>query len=70
MNKREGIDSYLLRVLATLLEERNVSKTAQRLGQTQPAISTALKRLRTLTGDELLVRGKSGMVPTDYALSL
>jgi DNA-binding transcriptional LysR family regulator len=70
MTPRNGIDSHLLRVLATLLEERNVSKTALRLGQTQPAISTALKRLRAITGDELLVRGKNGMVPTEYALSL
>ncbi|MBU6436384.1 MAG: LysR family transcriptional regulator [Betaproteobacteria bacterium] len=70
MSARDGIDSYLLRVLFTLIQEKNVSRTAVKLNQSQPAISTALKRLREMTGDELLVRSKAGMVPTDYALSL
>jgi DNA-binding transcriptional LysR family regulator len=70
MSARDGIDSYLLRVLYTLIQEKNVSRTAVKLNQSQPAISTALKRLREMTGDELLVRSKAGMVPTDYALSL
>ena len=43
---------------------------ALRLNQTQPAISTALRKLRETLNDPILVRGKSGMVPTEYGASL
>ena len=66
----DPIDSYLLRVLVTLVSERNVSRTAIRLNQSQPAISITLKRLREIFQDPLLVREKGGMVPTDRALAL
>jgi len=66
----DPVDSYLLRVLVTLVTERNVSRTAIRLNQSQPAISTALKRLREIFADPLLVREKGGMAPTDRALAL
>ena len=66
----DPLDSYLLRVLVTLVAERNVSRTAIRLNQSQPAISSALKRLRELFDDPLLVREKGGMAPTDRALEL
>lgn len=60
----EQLDAYLLRVLHTLLMERSVTRTAIRLGQSQPAISNTLKRLRDITGDTILVRGKNGMTAT------
>ena len=66
----DPVDSYLLRVLVTLVSERNVSRTAIRLNQSQPAISTALKRLREVFDDPLLVREKGGMAPTERALAL
>ena len=66
----DPVDSYLLRVLVTLVTERNVSRTAIRLNQSQPAISTALKRLREVFDDPLLVREKGGMAPTERALAL
>lgn len=66
----EPVDSYLLRVLVTLVTERNVSRTAIRLNQSQPAISIALKRLREVFHDPLLVRDRSGMAPTERALVL
>lgn len=66
----DPVDSYLLRVLVTLVSERNVSRTAIRLNQSQPAISTALKRLREIFDDPLLVREKGGMAPTERALVL
>lgn len=47
-----------------MLTERSVSKAAIRLGMHQPAVSSALKRLRDFAGDPLLVRSGSGMVPT------
>src|SRR6201991_3171077 len=61
---------WLVRVLRTLLVERSVTQTALRLNQTQPAISTALRKLRETLNDPILVRGKSGMVPTEYGESL
>jgi DNA-binding transcriptional LysR family regulator len=64
------VDTYLLRVLATLVAERSVSRTAIRMNQTQPAISSALRRLREIFNDPLLVRERSGMVPTERALQL
>jgi DNA-binding transcriptional LysR family regulator len=64
------LDIWLVRVLRTLLVERSVTQTALRLNQSQPAISTALRRLRETLNDPILVRGKSGMVPTEYGESL
>jgi len=66
----DSLDIWLIRVLRTLLLERSVTQTAQRLNQTQPAISTALRRLREILNDPILVRGKQGMVPTEYGETL
>ena len=60
----DQLDTNLLRVLHTLLSERSVTRTAMKLGQSQPSISNMLKRLREITGDAILVRGKNGMTPT------
>jgi DNA-binding transcriptional LysR family regulator len=59
-----------LHVLCLLIEERSVSRAARRLEQAQPAVSAALKRLREIFGDPLLVREKLDMVPTARALQL
>ncbi|TAM55231.1 MAG: LysR family transcriptional regulator [Paraburkholderia sp.] len=66
----DALDIWLLRVLRTLLTERSVTQAALRLNQTQPAISTALRKLREALGDPILVRGKTGMVPTEFGESL
>jgi len=66
----DKIDLHLIRVLHTVLTERSVSRAAIRLGMYQPAVSAALKRLRDLSGDPLLVRSGAGMVPTDAALRM
>lgn len=66
----DQLDTYLLRMLCLLVTERSVSRTALKLNQSQPAVSLALKRLRQILGDPLLVREKSGMVPTERALTL
>lgn len=66
----EKIDLHLIRVLHTVLTDRSVSRAAIRLGMYQPAVSAALKRLRHLSGDPLLVRSGSGMVPTDAGLRM
>lgn len=70
MRGDEPFDTYLLRVLCILIAERSVSRTAIRLNQSQPAISAALKRLRLIFGDPLVVREKNIMVPTQRALRL
>ena len=58
------IDLNLLVVLDVLLQEQSVSRTADRLHLTSSAVSHALKRLRTLFDNELLVREGRRMVPT------
>jgi len=65
-----GQDLNLLVALHVLLHERHVSRAAARLGVSQPAMSRALKRLRELFDDPLLVRGSAGMQPTSRALEL
>jgi len=66
----DPFDTYLLRVLCALVAERSVSRTAIKLNQSQPAISSALKRLRDIARDPLLVRDKGVMVPTARATEL
>ena len=63
-------DLNLLRVLDALLRERNVSRAAERLALSQPAVSNALGRLRGLLDDPLLVRVGRNMQPTPRALEL
>lgn len=64
------IDLNLLLVFNQLLLDRSVSASADKLGLTQPAVSNALKRLRTVLKDELFLRTSRGMEPTPYALHL
>jgi len=62
-----GVDFNLLKVLDTLITERNVTRAGKRLGRSQPAVSNALHRLRVLLGDDLLTRGPAGFVLTPRA---
>lgn len=64
------LDLNLLLVFHHLLREKRVSSVAQVLGMSQPAVSSALGRLRASLGDELFLRTQRGMVPTPYALQL
>ncbi len=64
------IDLNLLVVLEALLEEKNVTRAAGRLGMSQPAVSRALGRLRKLFGDRLLVEGRRGYILTERAEAL
>jgi DNA-binding transcriptional LysR family regulator len=57
-------DLNLLVVFAALAEERNVSRAAERLLLSQPAVSRALQRLRGTFHDDLLIRTGSGYEPT------
>ncbi|MDP2409675.1 MAG: LysR family transcriptional regulator [Pseudolabrys sp.] len=64
------IDMNLLVALNALLEERNVTRAAGRLGMSQPAASRALGRLRTLFSDPLLVDGPGGYLLSTRAEEL
>jgi len=59
-----------LRCFDLLMRERSVTRAAEHLGLSQPAVSHVLARLRRRFGDPLLVRGAGGMAPTPRALSL
>ena len=63
-------DLNLLVVLDALLEERNVTRAAARLGYTQPTVSGMLTRLRDLFGDPLFVRTQRGLLATPRAQAL
>lgn len=63
-------DLNLLKVLDALLTERSVTRAGLRLGRSQPAVSSALQRLRSALGDDLLVRGAEGLVLTPRAEAL
>jgi DNA-binding transcriptional LysR family regulator len=65
-----SIDLNLLVAFDALLTEQNVTRAAERIGISQSAMSHALARLRSFTGDALLVRVRGGMVPTPRAQAL
>lgn len=65
-----SLDLNLLPVFDALLRHRSVSLAARELDMSQPAMSHALKRLRTLLGDPLFVRTGRGVMPTARADSL
>ncbi len=68
--KLTDIDLNLLVVFDRLLQEGRVSRVAESLGLSQPAVSNALRRLRAVLDDELFLRTPAGMAPTPYALQL
>ncbi|GJE59987.1 LysR family transcriptional regulator [Methylobacterium trifolii] len=68
--KLRSVDLNLLVALDALLHELHVTRAAARIGLSQPAMSNALGRLRTIFRDELLVRTAAGMQATPRALEL
>ena len=63
-------DLNLLPIFVALMEERSVTRAAERLGMTQPALSNALARLRATMQDQLFIRERYGIQPTPVALAL
>lgn len=61
------LDAKDLKLIDVLYTTRSVSKTAEVMGQSQPKISTWLKRIRTQLKDPLFVRTSEGMTPTPRA---
>ena len=64
------INLNLLVAFDVLMQEQNVTRASQKLNISQSATSNALKRLRELFKDELLLKTPSGMEPTKMALEL
>ena len=65
-----SLDLNLLRVFDEVMAERSLTKAAHKLSITQPAVSNAMRRLREVVGDELMVRSGQGVEPTPRALAL
>jgi DNA-binding transcriptional LysR family regulator len=65
-----GVDLNLLVALDALLDEQSVTRAAERLSLSQPAMSGTLARLRRLFDDDLLVRSGRGMGRTPFAEEL
>ena len=65
-----SLDLNLLRVFDEVMAERSLTRAAHKLSLTQPAVSNAMRRLREVVGDELLVRSGQGVEPTPRALAL
>lgn len=63
-------DLNLLPIFVALMEERSVTRAAERMGMTQPALSNALSRLRLMLQDQLFIRERYGIQPTPIALEL
>jgi DNA-binding transcriptional LysR family regulator len=59
-----AFDLNLLRVFDEVMASKNITRAAERLNMTQPAVSNALRRLREALGDELVVRSGYGIAPT------
>jgi DNA-binding transcriptional LysR family regulator len=66
----QALDLNLLRVLDAMLAERSTVRVGERVGLSQPAVSSALNRLRHALGDPLFVREGNRMVATPFAQSI
>jgi len=64
------LDLNLLRVFDVVMSERNLTRAAERLSLSQPAVSNALKRLKESVGEDLLTRAPAGVKPTPRAEAL
>ncbi|MGD9945455.1 MAG: LysR family transcriptional regulator [Burkholderiaceae bacterium] len=64
------LDLQLLAIFDAIMSERNVTRAADRLALSQPAVSKGLMQLREVFGDPLFLRSGRGVVPTHRALEL
>lgn len=65
-----NFDLKALLVFDAVMTERSTTKAGYQLSMSQPAVSSALNRLRCVLEDELFIRGADGMRPTPRALEL
>jgi LysR family transcriptional activator for leuABCD operon len=64
------VDLNLLTVFDAVMQEQNITRAAQSLGMSQPAVSNAVARLKLMFNDELFVRYGRGIQPTAKACQL
>jgi DNA-binding transcriptional LysR family regulator len=64
------LDGRMLLLLATVVDERSITRAAERLGVTQSAVSHGLDKLRAIVGDAIVVKAGRGVVPTARAEDL
>ncbi|PWI32034.1 transcriptional regulator LeuO [Vibrio albus] len=65
-----GVDLNLLTVFDAVMQEQNITRAAQHLNMSQPAVSNAVSRLKTMFNDELFMRQGRGIQPTLRARQL
>lgn len=65
-----SLNFFLLRCLVALVDNSQVTRAADALNMSQPAMSRAMSQLRQLTGDPILVKAQVGLVPTAKAMQL
>lgn len=70
MANLSSLDIKLLIVFDAIMRERNITRAAYDVNMTQPSVSNALSRLRTLFDDQLFVRVRGGVEPTPRAVEL
>lgn len=64
------LDLNLLRVFDVVMVESNVTRAAEQLAMTQPAVSNALRRLRQTMREDLFIPGPTGVTPTAHAQAI
>lgn len=64
------VDLNLLNIFSELIKDPHITNTAKRMNMTQPAVSMALQRLRSLYDDALFIREGKTMKPTARALEV
>ncbi|NOI68293.1 transcriptional regulator LeuO [Vibrio sp. 99-8-1] len=62
-----GVDLNLLTVFDAVMQEQNITRAAQNLGMSQPAVSNAVARLKVMFNDDLFMRYGRGIQPTQRA---
>ncbi|MDD1793900.1 transcriptional regulator LeuO [Enterovibrio makurazakiensis] len=65
-----SVDLNLITVFDAVMQEQNITRAAQSLGMSQPAVSNAVARLKVMFNDELFVRNGRGIKPTQRARQL
>lgn len=68
--KQQNTDLNLFKVFVAIYQQRNLTRAAEVLSVTQPAVSNALNRLRVNFKDQLFIRTHQGMTPTAFADSI
>ncbi len=63
-------DFSLIPIFVAIVEEKNYSKAAKRLGISQSAVSQSVRRLREIFQDQLFIRNNHGIEPNNFALDI